>query len=74
MVSSSVINIPALLLGLAVGAVAMYFRRDERQVVVYPSPDNANKVQYMDAAGACFEYVQSAIKCPARGAISAPLQ
>jgi hypothetical protein len=74
MASSSVVNIPALLFGLTVGAIVMYFRRDERQVVVYPSPDNTAKVQYTDAAGACFEYVQSAIKCPVRGAISAPLQ
>lgn len=72
--SGSVLHLPALALGLALGALALHFRREERVVVVYPGPDTTDKVQYTDAAGACFEYVQTSAKCPAGGAFSAPMQ
>ena len=58
------INFPAFLISLAVGLVFVYLSAPTHNVVhVYPTPDNADKVQYKDKAGVCFSY-PVATQCP----------
>lgn len=70
----SIIHLPALLAGIAIGTLALWIRPDDRVVYVYPTPENIDKIQYKDATGGCFEYSQSATKCPIGGGAKAPIQ
>lgn len=60
------INIPVFLVALALGIFAVYIVDDgARQVVVYPTPDNLEQLQYEDTLGTCFTYQQTEVACPA---------
>jgi len=60
------LNIPVFVAALALGVFAVYVSDDQmRKIVVYPTPDNVDLVQYRDAAGSCFTYEQQDVKCPA---------
>ena len=59
------INFPAFLIGLSLGLVFVYLSAPTHNVVmVYPTPDNVNKVQYKDKAGTCFRFDPIDSECP----------
>lgn len=59
------VNFPAFLVSLAIGLVFVYLSAPTHGVIhVYPTPDNANKVQYRDKAGVCFRFDPVATQCP----------
>lgn len=41
-----------------------YLVEPKKTIVVYPTPDNQNKLQYIDKANNCFEYEYIESKCP----------
>lgn len=58
------INLTVFILSFALGIFAVYVTLpDERKVIVYPSPDNIDYIQYQDKAGNCFKVKQTKTKC-----------
>jgi hypothetical protein len=56
--------IPIFLISFAVGLVCIYFSPLEyKTIMVYPSPNNVNKVQYKDKANECFEFSAKLVDC-----------
>jgi hypothetical protein len=59
------INISVFLIAFAFGIFAVYITSSPmRKIVVYPTPENLDKIQYKDDVGTCFEYEQEKIQCP----------
>ena len=59
------INIPVFVISFAFGIFAVYVTApDKQQIVVYPSPDNIDHIQYKDYADNCFQFRQSRVTCP----------
>lgn len=68
------INVPVFLVSFAIGVFAVYVTApDKRKVVVYPTPDNNQHVQYKDQAGNCFQYKQTKAEC-SKDSILTPFQ
>lgn len=60
------INIPVFLISFAIGVFVVYITMSPtRKIIVYPTPDNIDKIMYKDATDACFTYKQEKVKCPA---------
>jgi hypothetical protein len=50
---------------LVVGLFITYISTPPPDVVIkYPTPDNAGKVTYKDAADVCYKYKSKVVKCP----------
>lgn len=59
------INIPIFLLSLVFGLFAVYITMpNTRTILVYPTPENIDLIQYRDKTGTCFNYTQKNIECP----------
>tara|TARA_E500000331_G_C16829666_1_gene528664 strand:- start:105 stop:335 length:231 start_codon:yes stop_codon:yes gene_type:complete len=59
------INILAFILSFAIGVFFVYTTMpDEKQIMVYPSPDNIDHIQYKDGADNCFAFKQTKSQCP----------
>lgn len=53
-------------MSLALGIFAVYITESPvREIIVYPTPDNTHKLQFIDAAETCFSYQQTQVTCPA---------
>jgi hypothetical protein len=51
------INLRVFLLSLVVGTLFVYLSTPAPNIVyVYPTPDNVNKVEYVDKADNCFKF------------------
>lgn len=61
------VNIPVFLISFAFGMFAIYVTMpDTRKILVYPSPDNVDIVQYKDKADNCFRFQETKVKCPVK--------
>ena len=61
----NMISIPVFLLSLCFGIFFIYVTLPNRQVIlVYPNPDNSNKLLFKDDAGICHRFVPREVKCP----------
>jgi hypothetical protein len=59
------IDIKYFLISLAIGLFFVYITFDEnRKITVYPSPENADLIQYRDKADQCFEFQETPVQCP----------
>lgn len=59
------INIPVFLVSLAFGIFAVYITSpDNRKIIVYPTHENVNSIQYRDKANNCFSIEERDVKCP----------
>ncbi len=59
------LSIPTFIISLAVGLFMIYiWGPDMREVYVFPTPENADRIQYKDAADNCFTFKSSEVKCP----------
>jgi len=59
------INFPVFFISLAIGIFFVYIFEDgNRTIYVYPTPDNADTIQYKDVTGTCFSVKQDKISCP----------
>ena len=59
------INLPVLIISFAIGIFAVYITvPDKKKIMVYPSPDNVQYIQYKDKAGNYFQFRESKQKCP----------
>jgi hypothetical protein len=63
--ASKYINIPVFLVSFAFGVFAVYVTLpDIKKIMVYPSPDNVDYIQYKDKANNCFRFEEKKVKCP----------
>jgi len=61
---SKYINLPIFLISLALGLLHVYLYRPPTSVVlVYPTPDNINTMQYKDKANNCFKFNMKGVPC-----------
>lgn len=59
------INIPLFLVSLAFGLFFVYMIHSPvKEIQVFPTPENINKLQYKDHTDTCFEYEMNEVKCP----------
>ena len=57
-------DIRIFLASFALGIFFVYITYNEnRKVYVYPSPENANLIQYKDNADQCFEFQETPTQC-----------
>ena len=59
------INISVFIISLALGIFSVYISTSlNRTIIVYPTHENANLLQYRDATKNCFSIIESEITCP----------
>jgi hypothetical protein len=59
------INFPVFIMSLAFGIFAVYITApDTRKIIVYPTHENINSIQYRDKANNCFSVEEQEVKCP----------
>jgi len=59
------INWTAFILSFAFGVFAVYITAPQtRKIVVYPSPDNVDILQYKDQSGQYYRFKEKTVKCP----------
>lgn len=64
---SKYINLPVFIMSFAFGMFAVYVTMPEsRKIMVYPSPDNVDIIQYKDEAGNCFYFRETKVSCPTK--------
>tara|TARA_B100001142_G_C14077734_1_gene556156 strand:+ start:227 stop:439 length:213 start_codon:yes stop_codon:yes gene_type:complete len=55
----------AFIVGLALGLAFVYLQEPEyKTIYVYPTPENADKIEYIDKAGTCFKFNANLVNCP----------
>ena len=59
------INLPVFLVSLAVGLFFVYILGpDMKTIIIYPTLENTDTVQYQDQADNCFVYKPREVQCP----------
>jgi hypothetical protein len=59
------INLPVFIISLAFGIFAVYITvPSSRKILVYPTHENINSIQYRDKANNCFSIEEQEVKCP----------
>jgi hypothetical protein len=74
---SKYISFKIFLISFVVGFFFVYlFGPERKEIVIYPSPENIEKIIYQDDAENCFHYEQEEVKCPSNSALihSIPVQ
>jgi hypothetical protein len=61
----NIINLPVFIISLAIGIFVTYITIPNTQkIIVYPNPDNIDKLLYKDNADNCFQFSSKEVKCP----------
>ena len=59
------LSIPLFIISFIVGMLYIYLSNPPtRQILIYPTIDNANTFQYKDKAQNCFTFIPHEKKCP----------
>ena len=59
------IDIRIFLISLSIGLFYIYIAEDYKKVIVmYPTPDNVDTLQYKDKTDNCFTYNLKELNCP----------
>ena len=62
---SKYLSISTFIISLAIGLFIVYiWGPDEHVVYVFPTPDNANRIQYKDNTDNCFTFKATELDCP----------
>ena len=59
-----ILDFKIFLLSFILGIVFIYKKKKKKHIIVYPTPYNKNKFQFVDKAENCFTYEFEATKCP----------
>jgi len=61
----SYINLPVFIVSLAIGLFFVYVLGPTmKKILIYPSPENIDKVLFKDNADNCFNFRQVEVSCP----------
>jgi hypothetical protein len=74
---SKYISFRIFLLSFVIGCFFVYlFGPERKEIYIYPSPENIDKILYKDNANNCFSYEEREVKCPKDNALiqSIPIQ
>ena len=67
-------SVGGFIAGILVGMIALFTTvAPSETIIVFPTPTNAAKVQYVDRAGMCYLYNKKYVQCD-REAQTTPLQ
>lgn len=59
------ISFPVFLISLAIGLLVVYMTNPPpREIMVYPTPENVNKLLYKDSADQCYQFTPTEVACP----------
>jgi hypothetical protein len=59
------IHLPLFLVSLAFGLFFVYIiESPQKEIYVFPTPENVNQLQYKDKAGNYFEFTKKELECP----------
>ena len=59
------ISVPIFIISLALGLFFSYITTPLPEVIlVYPTPDNINEIQYKDMNNNCFGFISKEVSCP----------
>ena len=58
------LDIRYFMVSLALGLFYVYLSDDKPILVVYPTPDNLDRLQYQKSSGECFSYDLKEVTCP----------
>ena len=59
------ISVKVFLVSLSIGLLFAYLSTPPPTIIhVYPTPDNANEIEYIDKANNCFKFDAKEVKCP----------
>ena len=59
------ISFKVFLVSLSIGLLFAYLSTPTPTIIhVYPTPDNADKLEYIDKANNCFKFDATEVKCP----------
>jgi len=62
---SKFFHVPTFIISLATGLFFTYITRPEPTIIyVYPTPDNTDKIQYIDKADNVFSFDYKKVECP----------
>jgi hypothetical protein len=58
---------PIFFVSLAVGLFFVYMVQPKfKEILVFPTPDNIDKMQYVDHSNMCYEFEEEEVACPAK--------
>jgi hypothetical protein len=59
------IHLPSFIISLAIGLFFVYIIQPEkREVFVFPTPENIDKIQYKDVTDSCYRFTSQEVQCP----------
>ena len=59
------ISIPVFMISFAIGLFFVYiFGPNMKKILIYPSPENVDKVLFKDNADNCFHFKELEVSCP----------
>jgi len=59
------ISLPIFLISFTIGLLFVYLMGPEmKNIYIYPSPENVNKILFKDKANNCFYFEEENIECP----------
>jgi len=59
------ISFKVFLVSLSIGLLFAYLSAPTPTIIhVYPTPDNASSIEYVDKANNCFKFDATEVKCP----------
>lgn len=59
------ISLPVFLISFAVGIFFIYILGPEmKTIMIYPSPENVDKILFKDKADNCFTFEETEVECP----------
>jgi hypothetical protein len=59
------ISFPVFIIGMAIGFLFVYILGPEiKEINIYPSPENVDKILFKDNADNCFYFDQEETQCP----------
>jgi hypothetical protein len=60
------ISVKVFLISFAIGILFVYLSNPTPTIIyVYPTPDNVERIEYIDKASNCFKFKADEVKCPA---------
>tara|TARA_Y100000768_G_scaffold383921_2_gene366935 strand:- start:452 stop:682 length:231 start_codon:yes stop_codon:yes gene_type:complete len=71
----SIINIPVFIVSLCLGLLFVYLSNPPPTIIyVYPTPENVDKIDYVDKANNCFKFNSQEVSCLGNNIKSVPIQ